>query len=126
MKVKRAIKELEALKNEAVAPGFADSDAAVDTWDGKVRAVLTAVFDEQNHFVTEHDAIKYVPNWTVAGDRAAFHKAKKRGVDECCSNIEAAIYQLSFRCDSETQVPVAADYDPDLWADVSALAESGD
>ncbi|VEG25790.1 TIGR02391 family protein [Actinomyces howellii] len=123
MKAECAINELEALKAEAAAPGFADSGDVVDAWRGKVRAVLTAVVGEQDHLVAEHDAIEYTPKWSVAGDRTAFLQAKKRGVDRCCSNIDAAIYQFSLIYKNETQLPAAADYDPDLWVRVSSLVE---
>lgn len=123
MKVECAIKELESLKDEAAAPGFADNDAVIDAWDGKVRVVLVAVFGEQDHIVSVHDAIKYKPGCFMVGDHEAFRRARKGGVDKCCSNIEASLYRLRLKGDSETRVPAATDYDPDLWADVSALVE---
>lgn len=126
MKTERAIKELESLKNEVAAPGFIGNDTVIDDWDRRVRVALVAAFGEQDHILSAHDAINYNPGLLVADDLDAFPNARIQGVKSCCSNIEAALYKLRLEGDSETQVPTATDYDPDLWAHVSALVERGE
>lgn len=123
MKAERAVEELESLKDEVAAPGFTDNDTEIDAWDRRVRVTLVAAFGEKDHIVSAHDAISYNPGLLVARDPDAFPKARKRGIESCRSNIEAALYRLRLEEDSKTQTPSATDYDPDLWAHVSTLVE---
>lgn len=123
MKPERAIEELESLKLDAATLNISLQDGDVDAWDRKVRVVLVATFGETDNFIAQHDSITYSPSFAIAGDDTLFINALRSGIQNCCNLIDAAIYRLQLEQDNVDQRPDSIDYDPKLWAHVSALIE---
>lgn len=123
MRADLAIKELELLKEEAQHLNVVPESGSLSTWDGKVRAVLSRYFGDQDYLVTQQESVRYYPAWVVAGDDSANINARQSGIEECCSIIDTAIYRIRLELDDDDSVVTPTDYDPELWKHIKTLVQ---
>jgi len=127
MKPAVAIAEFEKLCAEAQgADRFYQKRSEFNAWRARARVVLRAAFGEDDVSTRDFDNVRYtVGIWTGASGEAErdarFHQ---QAVGNAIAVLEAAAYRL--RLDAGEEPADDLEYDPELWAHVKNLVESGD
>ncbi|MEV0436937.1 TIGR02391 family protein [Nocardia sp. NPDC050413] len=90
--------------------------------------MLVASLGESDDLIRQFDHVRYTLSmWTDQTPASTFHAAHRRGVQNACGIIEAAIYQLRLaESASDEAVVDVHSFDAELWDHVRQLVELGD
>jgi hypothetical protein len=112
VKPEEAIERLRVLRDEASRLPLSTSSAEFNSWQPRVRSVLTRALGESHHITERFVETRWRPR--AAGDRTAFENAFRATIPVAQGILNAAIAELELLAD---EVPVADEsgIDAELW-----------
>ncbi|MGH3721311.1 MAG: TIGR02391 family protein [Pseudonocardiaceae bacterium] len=119
MKPEEAIERLRTLRDEAARLPHSTGSAEFNSWQLRVRSVLTRALGESHHITERFVTTKWTPSIYSATDaRAAFESAFSTTIPQAQGILDAAIAELELLADD---VPVADEsgIDPELWGHIA-------
>lgn len=126
MQAQKAIEHLRQLKGEAQEGGVNRRSGDFASWKARVRSVLTRSLGKDHHILAEFEGVRYTLSMFSSNTPdSAFDGAFKRGLEQACGIIEAAIFELEDAGTSDDAVDETA-FDPDLWAHVQTHIKNED
>lgn len=114
-----AIERLHALRDEAARLPHSTGSTEFNSWQPRVRSVLTRALGESHHITERFVTIKWTPSmYSMANRQPAFENTFRATIPEAQGILDAAIAELELLADD---VPVADEsgIDPELWEDIS-------
>jgi uncharacterized protein Ymh len=114
VKPEEAIERLRVLRDEAARLPLSASSAEFNSWQPRVRSVLTRALGESHHITERFVETRWTPWAYTAGDRTAFENAFRATIPIAQGILNAAIAELELLAD---EVPVADEsgIDAELW-----------
>jgi hypothetical protein len=115
MRPAAAIAELDKLRREVLGGKLSDAD--LESWRERARAMLRQAFEPANDLPARLDKIRFHPSiYYNDMPESAFDAAYRSGVESAVGLIDGAIYELRLMGGDE---PIDEHvYDPDLWEHV--------
>ena len=126
MQAQKAIDNLKQLKAEVQQGEVQRRSGEFSSWKARVRSVLTRSLGKDHHILADFESVKYTLGmFTSNTPDSAFDGAFKRGLQNACGIIDAAIFELEDAGTSDDAVDETA-FDPDLWAHVQSHIQNED
>lgn len=124
MKPERAIRELEALKSEAVQSEILQDTPEHKRWKASVVAVMDASLPSTSATLSQFTAIRYyIGVWSGSpGERESDARYFAARVADAVALVDAAIFELGLLGEDDID---ATAYDQELWRHVQHSVEEG-
>ncbi len=104
MQPEEVIERLRALREEAATLPLSTSSAEFNSWQPRVRSLLTRALGEHHHITERFIKTQWTPTIHVMGDRSAFEKTFRATIPKVQGILDAAVAELELLAD---EVPVA-------------------
>jgi hypothetical protein len=126
MQARKAIDNLKELKAEAERGDVQRKSGELSSWKARVRSVLTRSLGRDHHILSAFEDVHYTLGvLTSHTPDSAFDSAFRRGLQDACGIIDAAIFELEDAGTSDDAVDETA-FDPALWAHVQTHVQNED
>ena len=118
VKPEEAADLLRSLRDEAATLPPSTSSAEFNSWQPRVRTVLTRALGEDHHITTRFVTMSWTPGAYMMGDTTAFPAAFRNAMPAAQGLLDAAIAELEMLGD---EIPVADEsgIDPELWEHIA-------
>ncbi len=118
MQPEEVIECLRALREEAAALPLSTSSAEFNSWQPRVRSLLTRALGEHHHITERFIKTQWTPTIHVMGDRSAFEARFRATIPKVQGILDAAVAELELLAD-EVPVADAAGVDAELWEHIA-------
>lgn len=118
MQPEEVIERLRALREEAATLPLSTSSAEFNSWQPRVRSLLTRALGEHHHITERFIKTQWTPAIHVMGDRSAFEGTFRATIPKVQGILDAAVAELELLAD-EVPVADAAGVDAELWEHIA-------
>lgn len=118
MQPDETIQRLRALRDEADSLPPSVSSAEFNSWQPRVRSILTRALGPTHHITERFVNIKWTPSMYTIGDSQAFRSTFQNTVPRAQGILDAAIAEIDLLAD-DTPVADESGIDAELWEHVA-------